>query len=68
MLIVVIFKLYLSILEQYCKAPTTVVDIDAIEIKFIIITIIIIIIIIINLSEIGRLCCRTDSCKCSYMC
>lgn len=34
-LIVVIFKLYLDILLQYCKAPGTVIDIDAIEIKFI---------------------------------
>ena len=41
---IVVIYLYLNIFLQYCKAPRTASDIDAIERKFIIIIIIIIII------------------------
>ena len=44
---IVVIYLYLNIFLQYCKAPKTASDIDAIERKFIIIIIIIIISIII---------------------
>ena len=44
---IVVIYLYLNIFLQYCKAPKTASDIDAIERKFIIIIIIIIIISII---------------------
>ena len=49
---IVVIYLYLNIFLQYCKAPKTASDIDAIERKFIIIIIIIsIIIIIITLTQ-----------------
>ena len=49
---IVVIYLYLNIFLQYCKAPGTASDIDAIERKFIIIIIIsIIIIIIITLTQ-----------------